>query len=105
MRSSVLDRVRDLPGVWVVGGTVRDTLLGREPRDLDLLVEGDAARVLERLGAPEVAHERFGTYESPGVNVAVARRETYPHPGALPEVELGVSIADDLLRRDFTVNA
>jgi tRNA nucleotidyltransferase (CCA-adding enzyme) len=105
MASVVLDRVRDLPGVWVVGGTVRDRQLGREPRDLDLLVEGDPAPVLERLGPPEVAHERFGTYEYPAVNVAVARRETYPRPGALPEVELGASVPEDLRRRDFTVNA
>jgi tRNA nucleotidyltransferase (CCA-adding enzyme) len=105
MASPVLDRVRDLPGVWVVGGTVRDALLGREPRDLDLLVEADPAPVLERLGPPGVAHERFGTFEYPHVNVAVARRETYPRPGALPEVELGVSVAEDLARRDFTVNA
>ncbi len=105
MASPILDRVRDVPGVWVVGGTVRDGLLGREPRDLDLLVEGDAAPVLERLGTPEVAHERFGTFEYADVNVAVARRETYPRPGALPEVELGAGVAEDLARRDFTVNA
>ena len=38
-------------------------------------------------------------------DLASARRERYPRPGALPEVELGATIAEDLARRDFTVNA
>jgi tRNA nucleotidyltransferase (CCA-adding enzyme) len=102
----VLDALADLPGVWVVGGAVRDALLGREPRDLDLVVEGDAAAVARRLGADAVVHERFGTATAAGaVNVATTRRERYERPGALPVVELGAPLREDLARRDFTVNA
>ena len=102
----VLDALADVPGVWVVGGAVRDTLIGREPRDLDLVVEGDAAAAARWLGDGAVVHERFGTASATGaVNVAAARRETYAHPGALPDVELGASIEEDLARRDFSVNA
>ena len=102
----VFDALADLPGVWVVGGAVRDTLLGRDPRDLDLVVEGDAAAAAQRLGDGAVVHERFGTANATGaVNLAAARRESYAHPGALPDVELGASIAEDLARRDFSVNA
>jgi tRNA nucleotidyltransferase (CCA-adding enzyme) len=56
-----------------------------------------------------VVHERFGTatveVDGGGLDVAAARRETYAHPGALPDVELGASVEEDLARRDFTVNA
>ena len=119
MTDDLLERLRDLPGaaelfdaladvpeVWVVGGAVRDTLLGREPRDLDLVVEGDATAVARRLGEDPLVHERFGTATATGeVNLAAARRERYERPGALPEVELGAPIAEDLARRDFSVNA
>jgi tRNA nucleotidyltransferase (CCA-adding enzyme) len=102
----LFDALADVPGVWVVGGAVRDALLGREPRDLDLVVEGDAAEVARRLGEGALVHERFGTATANGVvNLAAARRERYERPGALPEVELGAPIAEDLARRDFTVNA
>ena len=83
-------------GVSLVGGAVRDLLLGREPRELDLVVEGDLAAALARLGPGEATvHERFGTatLRTPdGCTVRPrARRapETYPQPGALPEVRPG----------------
>jgi tRNA nucleotidyltransferase (CCA-adding enzyme) len=102
----LFDALADVPGVWVVGGAVRDSLLGRDPRDLDLVVEGDAAEVARLLGEEPLLHERFGTATANGVvNLAAARRERYERPGALPEVELGAPIAEDLARRDFTVNA
>jgi tRNA nucleotidyltransferase (CCA-adding enzyme) len=102
----LFDTLEDVPGVWVVGGAVRDALLGRDPRDLDLVVEGDAGEVARRLGEEPLLHERFGTATSGGVvNLAAARRERYEQPGALPNVELGATIAEDLARRDFTVNA
>jgi tRNA nucleotidyltransferase (CCA-adding enzyme) len=102
----VFDALADVPGVWVVGGAVRDALLGRDPRDLDLVVEGDAAAAARRLGEDAVLHDRFGTATAAGgVNVAATRRERYERPGALPEVELGVPLREDLARRDFSVNA
>jgi tRNA nucleotidyltransferase (CCA-adding enzyme) len=109
----VLAAVGDEPGVHVVGGAVRDALLDRVPRELDLVVEGDALavarRAAARVGGELTVHERFGTgtvrAEGYEFDLAGARKETYARPGALPDVELGASIADDLARRDFTVNA
>lgn len=95
--------------VYLVGGAVRDLLLGRPKADVDLVVIGDAAPLARRLGGAEVEHERFGTVktevEGHEVDIASARTETYPHPGALPVVALAESIEADLARRDFTINA
>jgi tRNA nucleotidyltransferase (CCA-adding enzyme) len=97
--------LREEPGVWVVGGAIRDILLGREPREIDIVVEGDAVALARRLGVPDVVHERFGTAGIADIDLASARTETYARPGALPTVQLGATIAEDLRRRDFTVNA
>ena len=95
-------------GVHLVGGAVRDLLLGREPRELDVVVEGDVAPIARRLGAGATVHERFGTatVESGGCrfDLAAARAERYARPGALPDVR-PAGIDDDLRRRDVTVNA
>jgi tRNA nucleotidyltransferase (CCA-adding enzyme) len=96
-------------GVHLVGGAVRDLLLGRTPREVDLVVEGDLDAAAARLGSAEVtAHDRFGTarvlFGDCEIDLARARRETYLRPGALPEVE-PASLAEDLRRRDVTVNA
>jgi tRNA nucleotidyltransferase (CCA-adding enzyme) len=109
----VLAAVGEEPGVHAVGGAVRDVLLGRTPHDLDLVVEGDAIavarRAAARIGGELTAHARFGTAtvlaEGYEFNLAAARRETYAHPGALPDVQLGATLAEDLGRRDFSVNA
>jgi tRNA nucleotidyltransferase (CCA-adding enzyme) len=96
--------------VYLVGGAVRDLLLGRGRADIDLAVEGDPAALAAALGTePLAAHERFGTLkielEGEEIDIAAARRETYAAPGALPTVRLGAPIRTDLARRDFTVNA
>lgn len=95
--------------VFLVGGAVRDLLLGRDRADVDLVVVGDAAALAGRLGAAAVEHERFATAKAQldghEIDIATARRETYPRPGALPEVEPANSIEADLGRRDFTINA
>jgi tRNA nucleotidyltransferase (CCA-adding enzyme) len=99
--------------VYVVGGAVRDLLLGRRPHELDFVVEGDAVPVARRAAArvsgEVLVHDRFGTatVTAPEAtfDLAGARRERYERPGALPEVELGASLREDLERRDFTVNA
>ncbi len=95
--------------VYLVGGAVRDLLLGRGRADIDLVVEGDAAAFAARFGAEVTSHERFGTakvgFDGHELDVASARSETYPHPGALPEVQTGARLEDDLARRDFTINA
>jgi len=103
--------------LYLVGGPVRDLLLGRALRDVDLIVEPRedvplGAEELARAAAPDgaqvVGHDRFGTarIESAGgaLDVATVRRESYARPGALPSVEPG-TLEDDLRRRDFTVNA
>jgi tRNA nucleotidyltransferase (CCA-adding enzyme) len=105
--------------VHLVGGAVRDLLLGRASPDLDLVVEGDgiafAARLAEEVGGRLVSHPAFGTASIEGaralevtalgrIDVASARRERYEAPGQLPRVE-PASIAEDLRRRDFSVNA
>lgn len=95
--------------VYLVGGAVRDLLLGRGRADIDVVVEGDAAALAERLGAEVTSHERFGTAKvvlnGHEVDIAGARAESYPHPGALPVVEPSAVLAADLRRRDFTINA
>jgi tRNA nucleotidyltransferase (CCA-adding enzyme) len=131
---TVLEQLRQLPGgealldvaserddVALVGGAVRDLLLGWTPRELDVVVGGDertfthdaplfardlAARLGVLSGGNE--HERFGTalvaWDGGRIDIATRRAEAYPTPGALPEVSAGTS-QQDLLRRDFTVNA
>ncbi|HZR92353.1 MAG TPA: CBS domain-containing protein [Gaiellaceae bacterium] len=100
-------------GVYLVGGTVRDILLGEEAFDVDIAVEGDAiglARTLARqLGGRVRPHEKFGTAvvvygDGQRIDVVTARTEFYDAPAALPAVE-HASIRDDLFRRDFTINA
>jgi tRNA nucleotidyltransferase (CCA-adding enzyme) len=95
--------------VYLVGGAVRDLLLGRGRADIDLVVEGDAAELAARLGADVVSHERFATakvgLDGHEVDVAAARSEAYPRPGALPVVEPAAGVEADLARRDFTINA
>jgi tRNA nucleotidyltransferase (CCA-adding enzyme) len=112
MERELLAALEGLPRAYLVGGAVRDQLRGAEPVDLDLAVEGDAAEVAAtvagRLGGEVLEHGRFGTatvrLAGSDVHFATARRERYPEPGALPEVE-PATIEEDLGRRDFTVNA
>jgi tRNA nucleotidyltransferase (CCA-adding enzyme) len=120
-RAIVVERVRSLaaaqpllahlpdePGVYLVGGAVRDLLLGGAPFDLDLVVEGDAGAFAASLGGKIRLHDRFGTstvlLDGFAYDIARARRETYARPGALPDV-VPATLAEDLQRRDFTVNA
>ena len=95
-------------GAAVVGGFVRDTLLGLEPREVDVVVDGDAEGFARRLGGSVVTHAAFGTARAVrdgwSIDVAAARRESYPRPGALPVVE-PATLAEDLERRDFGANA
>ncbi|MBV9046992.1 MAG: CCA tRNA nucleotidyltransferase [Solirubrobacterales bacterium] len=104
----LLSALDDEPRVYLVGGAVRDLLMGGEPYDLDVVVEGDAAALAAHLGERFRVHDRFGTstveLDGFGYDIARARRETYARPGALPEVE-PASLVEDLRRRDFTVNA
>jgi tRNA nucleotidyltransferase (CCA-adding enzyme) len=106
-----LDRLREAADgapLYLVGGAVRDLLLGRSPENLDVAVEGDAVAVARRLGDDVAEHDRFSTAETTlgamEIDLASTRTESYPAPGALPEVK-PASLEEDLARRDFTVNA
>jgi tRNA nucleotidyltransferase (CCA-adding enzyme) len=103
----VLTALARVPEAWVVGGAVRDALLGRPHRELDVVVEGDTGPLLALLGGEVRHHERFGvaTVATPDgpVDVVRARAESYPAPGALPIVRPG-TLEDDLARRDVTIN-
>jgi tRNA nucleotidyltransferase (CCA-adding enzyme) len=128
--------------IYIVGGFVRDLLLGHPGLDFDLVVEGDALKLADSLaskyGGQVTAHTKFGTAKwnirkseienqkseirnrgssieyrvsetesrisNPEfLDLISARSETYKHPAALPTVRMG-SLADDLRRRDFTIN-
>lgn len=99
-------------GLWLVGGPVRDALLGRPIRDLDLASETPAddlgPALAAALGGSCGAHSAFGTVKirvgGKTMDLATTRAETYAQPGALPSVT-PAGIRDDLARRDFSVNA
>lgn len=99
--------------VYVVGGFVRDLLLGIRNLDVDIVVEGDGIGFAKKLAAElkgnVKSHARFGTSvvileDGLRIDVAAARMEFYKRPAATPTVERG-SIKSDLSRRDFTVNS
>ena len=115
--------------VFLVGGFVRDLLLGINSIDLDLVVEGDAILLARSLaqdsGGKVTAHTHFRTatidikdwnfdtnnmgIEKPPrqiktIDLISARKESYPSPASLPKVKVG-TILDDLRRRDFSINA
>ena len=97
---------------YLVGGVIRDLLLGIPNLDIDIVVEGDgiifAQKVAEILKARVESHQKFKTAvlvleDGRHIDVASARVEYYEKPAALPDVELG-NIRQDLARRDFTIN-
>jgi poly(A) polymerase len=98
---------------WIVGGYVRDKLLGREHRNPDVVVEdGDALELARRFAEladapPPVTFERFGTAQVtlPGrlVEFVTARSESYATESRKPDVRRA-TLEEDLRRRDFTVN-
>ena len=98
--------------LYIVGGVVRDLFLGRANFDFDLVVEGEAIKLARKMAkdsqAKLIIHPRFGTaklnYPGFSLDLATARSETYSQPGALPTVKPG-SLKDDLIRRDFSINA
>ena len=98
---------------YLVGGFVRDLLLGVRNLDLDIVIEGDGIRFAEEfasiLKTRLIRHKRFGTatiVREPNlkIDIATVRKEYYPRPAHLPEVSPG-TLKDDLKRRDFTINA
>ena len=98
--------------IYLVGGVVRDLLLDRSNLDLDIVVEGDAIKLAEKIaGSGEYTvkkHPRFGTatlkWGKRSADLITARSEAYTRPGVLPTVKPG-TIIEDLARRDFSINA
>jgi tRNA nucleotidyltransferase (CCA-adding enzyme) len=98
--------------LYLVGGVVRDLLMGQPNFDLDLVVEGSAIELAQQLKGIDkgkiTTHPRFNTaklqWQKWSIDLATARSETYEKPGALPAVTPG-PIDQDLSRRDFTINA
>ncbi|SDY49917.1 tRNA nucleotidyltransferase (CCA-adding enzyme) [Evansella caseinilytica] len=99
--------------VYLIGGMVRDLLLGRANEDIDIVVEGDGILFAEYLqrqyGGHVRSHEAFrtATWKHPcglKLDLTSARTEYYDFPAALPKVEMS-TIKEDLFRRDFTINA
>lgn len=117
-RLELVERIGEVAGqrgwaTFLVGGVVRDLLLGRTTKDLDLVVVGDARRVAEIVaraeGADFTEHLAFGTAsiefeDQLRVDLATARRESYARPAALPSTSPS-KLTDDLARRDFSVNS
>jgi tRNA nucleotidyltransferase (CCA-adding enzyme) len=106
-----VEQVRDAAGalpIYLIGGVVRDLMLGRERSDLDVVVEGDAEALARRLGGDAIGYQRFATakvtLEGLEFDLARARAESYARPGALPDVR-SATLHEDLARRDFSINA
>ena len=99
--------------VYLVGGVVRELVLGYSSTDIDIAVEGDgiafARRLAEKLKGKALFHDKFRTAAlalrgGMVLDVVTARRETYACGGALPGI-VPATLKEDLLRRDFTINA
>ena len=97
---------------FLVGGTVRDILLGKSITDIDVVLEADPQDITSKFD-PKYKVEvhsvsQFGTCKiillDQTIDLAMARKEVYPSPGELPVVE-HASFEDDLARRDFSINA
>ena len=98
---------------YLVGGPVRDLLLGRPVADIDLTLEENASTfargLAKRCGGRVRSYPQFLTYkvwtnDLPEIDIATARKERYRQPGALPTVTEG-HLHEDLMRRDFSINA
>jgi tRNA nucleotidyltransferase (CCA-adding enzyme) len=114
LRSIANEADRQHLPLYIVGGFVRDLLLGHPGLDFDLVVEGDAITLAKALAAQHggrvTAHVRFGTAqwfrpdsEIQTLDLISTRSESYKRPAALPTVKPGM-LGDDLRRRDFTIN-
>ena len=98
--------------VYLVGGMLRDLILGHEPQDPDIMVDGSSenfAKILvDHFGGEIVSISQFGTsrviVSEMEFDIARARKEIYPSPGTLPQIDISCA-QKDLARRDFTINA
>ena len=116
-RLALIDMAAGIAGeegtpLFLVGGAVRDLLLGRPAEDFDLVVEGDAetlaAVIAKRMSGDVVSRSQFATAKlkvwGSTLDMSTARNEWYAKPGALPQIAHG-TMSEDLARRDFSINA
>jgi len=98
---------------YIVGGYVRDTLLGKSCQDIDIMVEGDGVAFAKKLARElkvnvTVDYDKFGTamipYPDIEIEIASARKEKYHSDSRKPEVTSS-TVEEDMSRRDFTINA
>lgn len=99
---------------YVVGGYVRDRLLARPSKDIDIVCVGSGIKLAQNVASrlhprPRIAvYKRFGTamlkYQNMEIEFVGARKESYRHDSRKPTVEEG-TLEDDQNRRDFTINA
>jgi len=109
IKNALIQNIR----VFFVGGIVRDNILNKPLKDIDLIVEGNAIEFCNNIGDEvqiKSTHKDFGTvklnYKGFDIDIASTRCENYPFSGCLPVVDkIGVRIEKDVLRRDFTINA
>lgn len=98
--------------LFYIGGVVRDEILGKESFDIDLTYAGNAIEFAKNIPDAEIIqiNEPFGTVriklDNEEIDIASTRSENYPQKGHLPVVDkIGCSLKEDVLRRDFTINA
>lgn len=98
--------------LYYIGGVVRDKILNKECFDIDITYVGNAIEFAKTIPNAEILqiNEPFGTVKiklnGKEIDIASTRSETYPQKGHLPEVKnIGCSLKEDVLRRDFTINA
>lgn len=113
-----LTKMRSDACTFLVGGIVRDSVMGRESKDFDLLVEGvdkdDLEKFLKTLGRVKEVGRNFGVFKfvpagfTNTIDIAVPRRDIHEVLGKASDTKVeteNIKIEDDLSRRDFTINA
>ncbi len=106
------DKFKNAKDLYYIGGVVRDEILGKESLDVDLTYVGNAIEFVSTLEDVDIIqiNEPFGTVrvriDGQETDIASTRSEIYEKPGHLPSVtKIGCSLKEDVLRRDFTINA
>ena len=91
---------------WLVGGYVRDFLLGRTTTDIDIATNATPSQIKDLFHIEETfPQERFGNVVIDGMEITTYRKDTYNIGNRFPQIEFVSTLEEDSLRRDFTINA